>query len=85
MNVEPYPGDVACAGPTAPKCEQIDDLIRLLVTIRERWGNTAIRYSVQWGASALWAEDAQKRQIDRLTKKLAKARADGSPTRHGND
>ena len=75
MIVDPYPADVACAGPTAPKCEQIDDLIKLLVTIRERWGNTAIRYRVQWGGSALWAEDAQKKEIASLKKKLAKLKS----------
>jgi hypothetical protein len=70
--VEPYPGDVPCAGPNAPKCDQIDDLIKLLVTIRERWGNTAIKYRLQWGANALWAEDEQKREIDKLKKQLSK-------------
>ncbi len=68
--IEPYPSDVACAGPNAPKCEQIDDLIKLLVTIRERWGNTAVKYRVQWGGNALWAEDEQKRKIDKLTKQV---------------
>lgn len=67
---EPYPSDVACAGPNAPKCDQIDDLIRLLVTIRERFGNTAIKYRVQWGGNALWAEDEQKREIARLKKRV---------------
>lgn len=70
MNIEPYPDDVACAGPDAPKCEQIDDLIRLLVTIKHRWGNTAITYRVTWGGSSLWVEDAQKQEIDRLERKL---------------
>jgi hypothetical protein len=74
MQVEPYPSDVACAGPNAPKCERIDDLIKLLVTIRERWGNTAIGYRVQWGGTALWVEDAQKQEIAKLKKKLKKSR-----------
>ncbi len=74
MNLEPYQPEVACSGPTAPKCEQIDDLIRLLVTIRERWGNTAIKYSIQWGASALWVEDVQKQEIEKLKKMLSKKR-----------
>ena len=68
MNIEPYPGDMSCAGPTAPKCEQIDDLIRLLVTIRERFGNTAIHYRVTWGSTALWAEDELQGKIRRLEK-----------------
>lgn len=70
MTIEPYPDGVACAGPNAPKCEQVEDLIRLLVTIHHRWGNTAVRYRIQWGANALWAEDEQKRTIDKLTKQL---------------
>lgn len=41
MNVDPYDSDVACAGPNAPPCDQIDDLIKLLVTIRHRWGNSS--------------------------------------------
>lgn len=75
MNIEPHPGDVAVAGPNAPKCEQIDDLIKLLVTIRERWGNTAIKYRVQWGGSVLWAEDADKKEIARLKKRIARLEA----------
>lgn len=63
MNIEPYPDGVACAGPEAPVADQIDDLIRLLVTIRHRWGNTAVRYRVRWGASGLWAHDEQKQRI----------------------
>lgn len=70
MIVEPFPPEVACTGLTAPKCEQIDELIRLLVTIRERWGNTAVRYNIQWGGTALWAEDAQKEEIERLKKRV---------------
>lgn len=75
MTFEPYPDDVACAGPTAPHCDQIEDLIRLLVTIHHRWGNTAVKYRVQWGASALWAEDEQKQTIEKLQKQLARAKA----------
>lgn len=36
MNVDPYANDVPVAGPNAPKCERIDDLIKLLVTISHR-------------------------------------------------
>ena len=74
MNVEPYPPEVACAGPEAPECGQIDDLIRLLVTIRERFGNTAVRYRVQWGANALWIEDAQKQEITKLKQRSERIR-----------
>lgn len=75
MEITPYAGDVAVAGPSAPSCEQIDDLIKLLVTIRERWGNTAIRYNIQWGGSAGWAEDDQKKEIERLKKSLKRLKA----------
>lgn len=70
---------MACAGPTAPKCDQIDELIKLLVTIRERFGNTAVKYRVQWGANDLWAEDEQKREIDRLKKRLKKLKSQVKP------
>ena len=71
MEVEPHDNDTPLLGPGAPKCEQVDDLIRLLVTVRHRFGNTAVRYRIQWGANALWAEDAQKREIERLKKRIA--------------
>lgn len=70
MNVESWPGDVACSGPSAPKCKQIDDLIKLLVTIRERFGNTAIKYDVKWGSYALWVADAQRIEIEKLKMKI---------------
>lgn len=66
MSIEPYPADVACAGPDAPAADQIDDLIRLLVTIRHRFGNTAVQYRVTWGGSALWAADELRKEIGRL-------------------
>lgn len=75
MEVEPYPNDVPVSGSDAPKCEQVDDLIKLLITIRHRYGNTAIRYRIQWGGSALWAEDEQKRKIDKLEKQLKRLKA----------
>ena len=75
IQIEPHLPEVACAGPTAPKCEQIDDLIKLLVTIRERWGNTAVKYRIQWGSNALWAENAEKTEIDRLKKRVKKLKA----------
>jgi hypothetical protein len=75
MNIEPYEDSVACAGPTAPKCEQIDDLIKLLVTIRDRFGNTAIKYRVTWGGSALWAEDEMRREIAKLKSQVKRLKA----------
>jgi hypothetical protein len=75
MNVEPFADHVAIAGPDAHKCDQIDDLIRLLVTVRSRFGNTAVRYRVQWGSAALWADDAQKREIEKLLAKVKRLKA----------
>jgi len=72
MQIEPHSDDVALLGPDAPAADQIDDLLRLLVTIRHRWGNTAVRYRIQWGANALWANDAQKRRIEALEDALEK-------------
>jgi hypothetical protein len=72
MKIEPYGSGVSAAGPEAPKCEHIDELIKLLVTIRKRWGNTDIKYRISWGGLALCVEDAEKTEIDRLTKLVAK-------------
>lgn len=74
FHVEPYHENVACAGPSAPKCQQIDELIRLLVTIRDRFGNTCVKYRVQWGATAMHATDNDKQTIDRLRKRVKKLR-----------
>lgn len=61
MTIKPYEESVALLGPDAPKIEQIADLIRYLVTVQHRFGNTAVQYRVRWGASALWAmSDAMK-------------------------
>lgn len=64
--ITPYSNDVAASGPTAPKCDRIDDLIRLLVTIRHRFGNTAVKYRVAWGGSEHWCADELHKEIDRL-------------------
>ena len=74
MQIEPYPNDVACAGPEAPKADRIEELIRLLVTIQHRFGNTIVRYNVRWGASGLWADDEQKQEITKLKKQLERAK-----------
>lgn len=81
MNIEPYADDVSCAGTNAPKADQIDDLLRLLATIRHRYGNTAIKYRVTWGGSAFWAEDAQRTEIDRLKKRIKRLQAKAKAAR----
>lgn len=56
--------DVALMGPDAPKWNgQIEHLIRYLLTVYRRFGNTAITADLQWGASALHKQDAQKYDI----------------------
>lgn len=56
MEIAPYDGDVPLMGPGTPEITQIDDLLRYLATVKERFGNTAVHYRVRWGASALWAQ-----------------------------
>jgi hypothetical protein len=72
MNIEPFDDEVPVVGEKAPCANQIDDLIRLLVTIRHRWGNTAVQYRVTWGGSALWAQDDLRKQIAKLERKIKK-------------
>lgn len=71
MQIEPFADDVPLAGEDAPTADQIDDLIKILVTTRKRFGNTAVRYSVQWGGSALQVRDKQRAEIERLEKWVA--------------
>lgn len=66
MNIEPFGDDVPLQGPDAPVPEQIDGLLRLLATIRHRFGNTVVTYRFQFGATALWACDGQKQRIAEL-------------------
>jgi hypothetical protein len=71
MNIEPYPdGTPLMNSQDVPRIEMIDDLIRYLVTVRHRFGNTTVAaYRVRWGASALWAQhDAEK--LVQLTERL---------------
>ena len=64
--MKPYPDNVPLEGPLQPAATTIDDLIRLLLTVQKRFGNTCVRYYIQWGASGLHAIDAQEREIERL-------------------
>ncbi len=77
--LEPYSPETPLNGHDSPGAVQIEELIKLLVTIHHRYGNTAIKYRLSWGANALWVEDEQKQKIEkleasvkRLKKKLAK-------------
>lgn len=71
MKIEPYGDDVPMSGPDAPVAETIDALMRVLATIRYRFGNTAVTYSISWGGSALHARGRQLAQIEMLEQALA--------------
>ena len=74
--IVPWPGDVPLCGEQTPKIDQILDLIKYLVTVHARWGNTAVQFRVTWGGSALWAADELRKEISQLTTQrdeLAKA------------
>lgn len=66
MNIEPYPGDVPLAGDDAVTATHIDDLLKLLATVSKRFGNTIVRYTINWGASGLRVQDEQSQEIARL-------------------
>ena len=68
--------DTALQGPNAPKNDgHIEHLIRYLLTVYDRFGNTAITCDckLQWGATALWKRDEQKKRITDLERDLAAA------------
>lgn len=79
MNFEPYPDNQVLIGPNAPNLDQIDDLIRYLVTIRHRFGNTAVTFDGKctWGANALWVKDSQRGEIAALKERIAEFLKDG--------
>lgn len=59
-DLKPWGDDVALAGPDAPKNNgMIEHLIGYLLTVHERFGNTAVTASIKWGANALWKRDEQ--------------------------
>ncbi len=64
IEVEPFADDVPLNGPGRPKVETADELLRLLATIRHRWGNTVITFSGKWGSNALWARDSLMDEAD---------------------
>lgn len=72
ITVEPFADDVPLRGEGAPHATQIDDLIRILATISHRFGNTAVKYSISWGANEHWAagrdREAMRQAIEILTK-----------------
>jgi len=71
----PYEGQVPLCGATAPRPEDIDGLIKLLETIRHRFGNTCVNYKIKWGSSSLWEQDALTRKVKYLQKRVKNLKA----------
>ena len=68
------PWDGPLRGPDAPKDDgHIEHLIRYLLTVHKRFGNTCITTDLQWGAVALHKRDAQKLRIGELEKQIEDA------------
>ncbi len=64
--------DTALMGPEAPKWDgRIEHLIRYLLTVHKRFGNTTVTASLQWGASALWKRNDQSERIATLEQQNA--------------
>ena len=70
--LEAWGEDVPLRGPDAPKNDgKIKHLIEYLLTVYERFGNTAVTADLQWGASALHKRDEQKERIAELEARLS--------------
>lgn len=73
--LRPWADGVPLMGPDVPEDNgQIVHLIRYLVTVYERFGDTRVREDItlSWGATALHKCDAQKAEIARLNDRAAK-------------
>jgi hypothetical protein len=65
--LKPWSGDTPLRGPEAPENDgHIEHLIQYLLSIHERFGNTAVTCDLQWGATALHKRDAQKKLIEEI-------------------
>ena len=70
-NLTAWDDDTALRGPDAPKWDgHIEHLIRYLLTVHKRFGNTTVTVDLQWGATALWKRDEQKERIVELEQEL---------------
>jgi len=57
-DLKPFDDGVALAGPERPKDDGfIEHLIRYLLTVHKRFGNTCVTTNLQWGATALHQMD----------------------------
>lgn len=71
---EAYKPDVPLNGPNAPPVDHVDELIQRLVTIRHRFGNTAITFEGNWGSNALYTKDSLRDRIECLEDAIRKHR-----------
>lgn len=60
------PGDSPLLGPGARKADHVDDLIRVLMTIRKRFGNAKVSYRINWGEGALHAQDGLRERLEKI-------------------
>lgn len=60
----PYPGDQALAGEDMPPMATILDLIKYCTSVHDRFGNTCVTVSLQWGGTALNVRDKYKRLLN---------------------
>lgn len=58
--LKPYANDIPLNGEGMPPLKTVDDWIRYMMTVRERFGSTVMigKFEMKWGASALWGMDA---------------------------
>jgi hypothetical protein len=70
IQVEIHDDDTPLHGEGAPDIDNVGDLIKYLATVQHRFGKTVVMFRIQWGAHALWVEDAQKKEIASLQKTI---------------
>ena len=74
-NLMPFDANTALMGPDTPEWDgHIEQLIRYLLTVHKRFGNTKITADLQWGSLALHKRDEQKVEIADLRERDAKWR-----------
>lgn len=70
--LKPYDAGTPLQGEGTPNLQSVDDWIRYMMTVRERFGSTAMvgKFHIQWGASALWAMDGLRKSGDKMAHEL---------------
>lgn len=71
--LKPYASGVPLNGEGMPPLKTVDDWIRYMMTVRERFGSTVMigKFEMKWGASALWGVDSYQKEIDQLKEEVA--------------